>query len=95
MSTLSDIEAAKTLAGVRKLLGTAYVSQDTNGLVAELKTKINWEAIIHTSYFDDPEMAALIALHIVGHSRNSLSPSLGYSPSELKLWLDLSASEAR
>jgi hypothetical protein len=92
MSTLSDREAAVTLSGVRKLLGTAYVSQDPNGVVTQLKTKINWGAIIHTSYFDDPNVASLIALHIIKHSRSYSSPlSEGYFPNELKSWLDSSA----
>lgn len=60
----SDAQAAKTLSSARRLLGAAYLSQDGQGVVAELRTQITWGELIHNSYFDIPELAALIGSHI-------------------------------
>ena len=46
------------------------VGADTNAPLSNLATDaMTWDSLIHTTYFDQPEVAELIAAHIVGKAR--------------------------
>ena len=46
------------------------VGADTNAPLTNLATDaMTWDSLIHTTYFDQPEVAELIAAHIVGKAR--------------------------
>lgn len=64
MTKRCDAVSATTVSGMRPLLGTAYLSQDANSFVAELKARMTWAELLHNSYFNDSELVELIALKI-------------------------------
>ncbi len=46
------------------------VGADTNAPLSQLATDaMTWDSLIHTTYFDQPEVAEMIAAHIVGRMR--------------------------
>ncbi len=46
------------------------VGADTNAPLTNLATDaMTWDSLIHTTYFDQPEVAEMIAAHIVGKAQ--------------------------
>lgn len=90
LKTHSDGHAISTLNKVRILLGMADDGQPPADLRAELTHTLNWQELIHTSYFEVPEFVDLVALE---YTRRGLAKSKNgfYSPPairrELEGWL--------
>ena len=48
------------------------VGGDTNSPLSNLATDaMTWDSLIHTTYFDQPEVAELICAHIVAQARDA------------------------
>jgi hypothetical protein len=61
LSAFSDKHAIATLQRVRELLGMATAPQPSADVRAELAKTLSWRELIHTSYFDIPACARIIA----------------------------------
>jgi tetratricopeptide (TPR) repeat protein len=59
--------AADTLAKVRNVLGlSAAAGRDFHGIALGLAEQLSWAELVHTSYFDLPEVVSLMAGRIQG-----------------------------
>jgi len=79
MTERCNAASATTISSIRPLLGTAYLSQDANSFVAELKARMSWAELLHNSYFADPQILDIIALRI-----SSFEPSMGKPASSVE-----------
>lgn len=62
LSEHSERHAIVTLQKVRRVLGMTQDSEAAPDLRAELSESLQWNELIHTSYFDVPEFVDLLAL---------------------------------
>lgn len=64
----ADAHAAATLRKVRKAFGiTAYENEDTPVVVRSIASELTFQELVHTSYFDHPDIRSRLAEHITRH----------------------------
>lgn len=93
----SDGHAISTLNKVRMMLGMAEGGVIQPDVRAELGEALNWQELIHTSYFEVPAFVDLLAMHLIrlglGPSRDGFQTDRS-SRQELIDWLDEQAAVA-
>ena len=90
MTERCNAASATTVSSIRPLLGTAYLSQDANSFVAELKARMSWAELLHNSYFADPQILDIIALRISSFEPSLSKPASSVEP-RLHEWLAVGA----
>jgi tetratricopeptide (TPR) repeat protein len=64
----ADAHAATTLRKIRQAFGvTAGTGEDTPVVMGNIARQLTFQELVHTSYFDFPEIRALLAEHIIHH----------------------------
>ena len=81
----ADLKAADSVGRLRALMETAYDTQSAALLLSRVATVVSFQELIHTSYFDHPEVAEIVATHISTHSKRRAVPSqaLALQPPQL------------
>ncbi|KMW58085.1 hypothetical protein AIOL_003055 [Candidatus Rhodobacter oscarellae] len=86
----SDRNAISTLNKVRRILGMAQGEKVSPDLRGELNDSLQWDELIHTSYFDVPEFVDLVALGLSRAGLGALRDGFVLPKSErdaLETWL--------
>jgi hypothetical protein len=81
LSKHSDANAIETLSKVRKLLGMTEGTGAQADVRSELGDTLNWQELIHTSYFEVPTFVDLIAVSLVSAGLGSFKE--GFDPAQI------------
>ncbi|MEM7544723.1 MAG: hypothetical protein AAF367_04235 [Pseudomonadota bacterium] len=91
LSTHSETNAIVTLRKVRQALGTVEVDDAPDSIRHQLSESLNWQELIHTSYFEIPELVDLVAISLHRAGFGPLKPGFatgGADLTQLEDWLD-------
>lgn len=70
IATSSDNKSVDSVRRLRNLLESAYDQQGTEAVLERVATVISFQEIIHTSYFDHPAIAEVVAQAVLRQSLN-------------------------
>lgn len=64
----ADTHSMGLVSKVRALLGNVYDQRGTEALVARMGEILTFQELVHTSYFDNPEIAKIVAAFVHAHA---------------------------
>jgi hypothetical protein len=76
LTTAANAHSVAVVAKVRALLETGYSERNTETIVDRMGAVMTFQELIHTTYFDSPEVVKIIAEHVQAPSATGIHGSL-------------------
>jgi hypothetical protein len=79
--------ALESIGKARSILGLCNTGQLSSDLISEIGARLNWNELVHTSYFDVPEFVQLLAVVLKEAGLGTIATDDPDKVSSLEAWL--------